>query len=237
MKTKEQEKFVRKNYFVLKGFQLRFSIIIFIATLVVSLISVWTTHMTAWNEVNLQTKGMQVYDRIHEIYERENDAQRKSEIINSVFTLEFDRIFRKISSMLILNLLVIALILFVLSIFVSHKIAGPIVRMKSVAQAIIRGDLSINIKKLRAGDELTELADAIHGAVLKMRTAVEKMGAMADTINDLAAQVNEHTEKDKTTSFNQKKTAKDLQVAANKLVTEINKLRVPLYQTKDKPAK
>ena len=49
----------------------------------------------------------------------------------------------------------------ILSIFVSHRIAGPVYRFERSAKVIAEGDLSLRIR-LRKGDELQELADAFN---------------------------------------------------------------------------
>ena len=78
---------------------------------------------------------------------------------------------------------------FVLSILVTHTIAGPVYRMERIAREIGRGNLRGHTR-LRPRDELKELADAFNmmseglaGKVRAMRnelTALEKAGSQAD---------------------------------------------------------
>ncbi|MBI2942604.1 MAG: HAMP domain-containing protein [Candidatus Wallbacteria bacterium] len=64
---------------------------------------------------------------------------------------------------------------FLLSILVTHTIAGPVYRMEKVAKEIGTGNLAI-VTTLRPRDELKELADAFN---LMTRGLAEKIGAIS----------------------------------------------------------
>jgi len=81
-------------------------------------------------------------------------------------------------------------LVFILSILITHTIAGPVYRLERVAEEIGRGNLSI-VTRLRPKDELKELADAFNamtdGLVDRLRgirKAVEAAEASDD--GDLA---------------------------------------------------
>lgn len=207
---------------MLKGFQLRYGMIIFITAFVVSIISVWTTYITTWKEVNNHIKSSQFSESIHEVYAQSPEKAKSSEIINSIFTVEFSDIFDKVSTALVLRLLIGSLFLFVLSIFVSHKIAGPVTRMENIANSIGNGDLSIDLHSLRAGDELTDLARAINGAIAKLRMLMEKYREMAVKLTDLASKITGYTEGGELASSESSKLIKELEVVSSQLVTEMN---------------
>ncbi len=74
-------------------------------------------------------------------------------------------------------------IVFILSILITHTIAGPIYRLEQTAKAIADGDLSIQTR-LRPRDEFKELADAfndmctgISARIRGIRQAVEHVDA------------------------------------------------------------
>jgi len=73
---------------------------------------------------------------------------------------------------------------FVLSILVTHTIAGPVYRMERIAREIGQGNLR-GQTRLRPRDELKELADAFNimteGLAGKIRTLREEVEALADT--------------------------------------------------------
>jgi len=216
------DKGIRKNYFILKGFQLRYGIVIFITAFIVSIISVWTTYITTWREVSNNLKNARFAERIYDVYDRQQDETTRTETVNSIFTVEFSEIFDKVSSSLMLRLLIGSLVLFVLSIFVSHKIAGPVFRMENVAHSIIEGNLSVELNSLRAGDELAQLAKAINGAIIKLRLLMEKYREMAMKLTELASKIAVYTEGGEIASGESTKLIKELEVVSNQLVKEMN---------------
>ncbi|MFH2137703.1 MAG: methyl-accepting chemotaxis protein [Candidatus Omnitrophota bacterium] len=217
----KKKNFVRKNYFILKGFQLRFSVLIFIATVVVSLIAVWTTYVVTWNEISLHVQTKQFSQKLKAHYSQEQGLGENIELVNAIFAVEFSGVFDKVAKALILRLLASSLILFVLSIFVSHKIAGPIYRMENVAKAIRDGDLTSDLSSLRAGDEFTELARLMNGALEKLRTAITKQKQMAERISVQAKKLSKATKKEEIEDL-----SKNVELIANTLVAEMETFKV-----------
>ena len=220
--SERQNKFQRKNYFINKNLQLKFSAIIFITTFVIGIISIWTTYITTWHEISAQIQSENFYTQLKNVYDQKSDNAQKAAMTNSIIIVEFSKIFDNVSSALILRLLIGSLILFVLSIFVSHKIAGPIFRMENAAQQIKDGDLSVDLSKLRAGDELKDLARAINGAIGKLRMLMERYRDMAGKLNDLAAKIAVYKEGGQSASEESAHLIKELEVVSTQLVTEMN---------------
>ncbi len=86
---------------------------------------------------------------------------------------------------------VFLLIIASLSIFVSHKIAGPVYRFERLARVITKGDLTQSVR-LRSGDELRELQDAFNSMtdslrrmVSKDREVIAKLVAAGNKLNDV----------------------------------------------------
>ena len=69
-------------------------------------------------------------------------------------------------------------VVFLLSILVTHTIAGPVYRMEKVAKEIGTGNLAI-VTTLRPKDELKELADAFN---VMTRGLAEKIGAVSQEL-------------------------------------------------------
>lgn len=61
-----------------------------------------------------------------------------------------------------------------MSIFITHKIAGPVFRMKKVAREIAGGDLNARIK-LRNGDDLQDMAEDINYLAAQIESFVSAM--------------------------------------------------------------
>jgi methyl-accepting chemotaxis protein len=82
---------------------------------------------------------------------------------------------------LVITNLVVLLALIVASVFVtlyiSHKIAGPLYRLNKSLQAIGEGDLTMNIR-LRQKDQLMEFASTINTMVENLRERIEEIETM-----------------------------------------------------------
>lgn len=65
-------------------------------------------------------------------------------------------------------------LVFILSILITHTIAGPVYRLERTAQEIARGNLSITTR-LRPKDELKELADAFNEMTLGLARRIRAL--------------------------------------------------------------
>ena len=218
--TDQAKKFKRKNYFILKGFQLRFSVIIFITAMVLSLVSVWTTYVVTWDEIAKHVQSSQFSSKLRAHYSQGQGFGENIELINSIFTVEFSGVFDRVANSLMLRLLASSFILFVLSIFASHKIAGPIFRMEGAANALREGDLTVDLGNLRVGDEFSGLATSLNAAILKTRTIVIRCDQLANkqstsTIR-LVKKLESNSDRTEIETI-----ARELEVTANKLSAEL----------------
>lgn len=83
--------------------------------------------------------------------------------------------------------LILFLLLSVHSVFVSHRIAGPLLRFRKVLSAVASGDLSVGFK-LRRKDYLAKEAALIEEMITALR---EKMSRVKERSSDLDALVEE----------------------------------------------
>jgi methyl-accepting chemotaxis protein len=226
--------FTRRNYFINKGFQLRFGFLIFVTTFVISVIAVWTTYITTWHEISSQIQGESFHEQINAVYEKNPGGERNAAMINAVVVVEFAEIFDRVSSALVLRLLVGAFVLFVLSIFISHKIAGPLFRIENAAHSLLAGDLSVDLGKLRAGDELAELSRAINAAIAKIRTLMIRYRDMAGKLTDLAAKIATYKEGGQSASEESAQLICELEVLSHQLVTEMNYFKIKKSEIEEK---
>ena len=88
--------------------------------------------------------------------------------------------------------LAIALIIW-LSLFISHKIAGPLVRLNNGLQGLSEGKWPKVPMKFRKGDECHHLADQFNGMVEKVKLQVEcernRMDAMLAEVESISARL------------------------------------------------
>ncbi|MBU1086857.1 MAG: methyl-accepting chemotaxis protein [Candidatus Omnitrophica bacterium] len=229
----QEGRFVRRNYFVRKGFQLRFSLLVFITTLVIAVIAVWTTYTTTWEEISSQVKNQQFYNKINNVYTNVPDNNNAA-MINSIIIVEFADIFDRVSGVLLLRIMIGAFVLFILSIFASHKIAGPLSRMENAARSLELGDLSVGIGNLRPGDELDDLAKALEGAIVKLRGLMVRYREMANRLTELANEITLYQAGGKSASEESSKLIKELEVVSNQLVTEMSYFNTKKLEIEDK---
>lgn len=69
-------------------------------------------------------------------------------------------------------------LMLLISVFVSHRFAGPIYRFEKSAQIIASGDLTHRVS-LRTGDELMELQEEFNGMISSLQGLVGKDRALA----------------------------------------------------------
>ena len=131
---------VRKQYLIKKGFQLRFMIIIIAAMLLIALVTSWSIYSAVMQTLINQFHG-------------ENLALIKHAITYRLF---------------IRSLLLIFAIA-VLSIFISHRMAGPVYKFENTLKALVRGEKVREIG-LRKRDEFYDLATAINSLIKSMKS-------------------------------------------------------------------
>ncbi|MBI4343359.1 MAG: HAMP domain-containing protein [Candidatus Omnitrophica bacterium] len=68
-----------------------------------------------------------------------------------------------------LQLLLIAPVVVWLGVRLTHKVAGPLVRIQAAIQQMTQGDYQVNIK-LRKGDSLVELAESLNTLASTLRS-------------------------------------------------------------------
>ncbi|MFH1094093.1 MAG: HAMP domain-containing protein [Candidatus Omnitrophota bacterium] len=232
--SSDQGKCLRRNYLIRKGFQIRFSFLIFITTFVIGVIAVWTTYITTWNEITTQVQSKQFYEKIRSAYNL-NDEIQNAAMINSLVVVEFSEIFERVSVVLVMRLLVGSFLLFVLSIFASHKIAGPLYRMENAANSIQKGDLTVDLSKLRAGDEMGDLAAALNGAIITLRTTMDRCRDAAAQLASLSSEAQASKKQGKMGTEEFGKIILKMQTIANKIVTETGRFKTVKSKQEKQP--
>lgn len=134
----------RRTYLIKTGLQLRYMGIIISTMLLVAFGVGWVIYHTSWSKI-VDTPDLSL--------------DQLSDIFDTVNTLLFRWIF------------VFIFVIAILSIFVSHKIAGPVYRLEETTRIIASGDLTYQIN-LRHGDELGDLQDAFNKMSESLRTMV-----------------------------------------------------------------
>lgn len=160
-------KFHRTQYFVAKGFQLKYIGIILSLMFLTAIICSYVVYYTSM--VLLGEKLANVYPQ-----------GRLMEIVQAV------------NMRILLAVLLMAPVVAIIGVYLSHKIAGPINRMEKFLDMMASGDLKARIV-LRKGDELAKLAvamnrlqDSLGKTITGQKLALDKAARELDGLKNLS---------------------------------------------------
>ncbi len=155
------QKYRRKIFIVDRKFQFKY-IFVLLSLLLISVFTVsFTTFYMIWNQV------------IDEFFFVPEAAKKMSHIfLSSTWTVAAASV-------------VLGVLSAVAGVFLSHRIAGPIYRVKKVAEQLKTGDFSTVIK-FRKDDDLQELADAINEMINGIRNMISEDRKIIEKLDNMA---------------------------------------------------
>ncbi|MBM3253725.1 MAG: methyl-accepting chemotaxis protein [Candidatus Omnitrophica bacterium] len=182
----------RKKYLIKRGLQLKYATLLIITLTAVSLFACVVLYLGIWEFVAKEFSELIVSQKIstaQRILSYESARYGKSYPSGDSIMEEAKRlsehekeaikeILKKVNLRLIPRILFIVLVIGVASIFLTHKIAGPLYRFEKNVKAISDGDLSVRFN-IRRGDDLKELAD-------KLTIMTERFGELIVRFKDLS---------------------------------------------------
>ena len=130
-----RQKVVRKQYIVKKGFQLRFMIIIIIAMVLIAIVT-----------------GLSIYSAVMQT------------LVNQFHGENLAMIQHAITYKLFIRSLLLIFAIAIISVFISHRVAGPIYKFERIIKDLASGK-KVEEFKLRKRDEFYELALAINNLI------------------------------------------------------------------------
>ena len=133
------QKVVRKKFMVERGFQIRFMAVIIVAMVLIALVT-----------------GMSMYTAVMQT------------LVNQFHGESLAVIKYAITSKIFVRSLLLIFAIAVISVFISHRIAGPIYKFERILQALAAGEKVQEIK-LRKHDEFYRLAQAINSLIRKIQ--------------------------------------------------------------------
>ena len=145
---------LRKQYLIDRKFQLTWAGRIFLIMFIVSLLVGWTIYYAVWDATTNQLKVLVAQGVLSQA-----EVLSVSETIKSSVALA-----------LLLRSLGLLFIISVLTIFLTHRIAGPIFKIKKTIRLISGGQESERIF-LRKGDEYRDLAQELNALIDHLQTA------------------------------------------------------------------
>lgn len=143
------KKIRRRIYLIQKGFQLKYTGVILLFMFIVAWLVGYTIYYTGW---------LLMGEKLANVYPQGRLVA----------------IMRTINLTLLLRLVLITPFVVLLSVLMSHKIAGPLFRINRFLRSVASGDLSARLT-LRRGDELHDLAETINEMTSDLKNRVKKM--------------------------------------------------------------
>lgn len=114
----------------------------------------------------------------------------------------------------------------VISVFVSHKIAGPLFRIKKSLIQVSQGDLSVVIK-LRKWDDLKDLADQINILIEELRTFVTTLRNDYNLLSDYIQELEQKIEQKGLTEESGRAIIRKVQESRQNIETALKKFNIP----------
>lgn len=151
----------RKNYFVQKGVQSKFTLTILLLVFLIAVISF----------CNLYVIGNYVLENTSSV----EHAQSMSEFIHEAMQVVWPR--------LLLIILVNLIIVVIIGVFYSHQFAGPSYKLEKSIKQIAQGDLSFKIF-LRKNDSMHNVADSLNQMTENFRSVIRKANELTHQIKD-----------------------------------------------------
>ena len=146
----------RKQVFVLKKFQVRYIAAILLFMFIIAFIAGYTVYMTTYLEFGEKLAAVYPQGLLLDIVQRVN-------------------------TVLFVRLLIISPIVVLIGLVLSHRIAGPIVRIKKFLGRLNEGHFE-NELKLRDKDEMGDVADSLNLLVSRMREERYRRNELLDSL-------------------------------------------------------
>ncbi|MBQ3643327.1 MAG: HAMP domain-containing protein [Candidatus Riflebacteria bacterium] len=182
-------KYKRHTYLIKTGLQLRYMGILIACMLTVAMGVGWIIYHTSWKQI-VNTPDLSL-DKLYLIFE-------------------------SVNSQLVWWILAFIVIIAIISIFVSHKIAGPVYRLEESTKLIASGDLTHKVH-LRQGDELGDLQDAFN----TMSESLSKMVYKDREIIERLAKTGENLQKKVDDKNLNKESLEEIAYELNSIIEEL----------------
>jgi methyl-accepting chemotaxis protein len=114
----------------------------------------------------------------------------------------------------------------VISIFISHKVAGPLFRIKKALSQVTDGDLSVVIK-LRKWDDLKDLADHINKLIEELRTFVNTLKNDYDLLSDYIQELEQKIETKALNEESGREIINKVQASRKNIETALKRFNIP----------
>jgi len=162
------ETYKRRNYFIDKEFQTKFILKFCFIIALGGLLTIGILYLLAMQSTTVSVVNSRVVVRT---------------------TADF--ILPLLIQTVVVVMVIVSLATVLVTLFVSHKIAGPLYRFKKVIETLAEGDFSSDFR-LRKPDQLQGVADAFNGMIAKVRSEINALkvnfNSLKDKLNSISEQ-------------------------------------------------
>lgn len=152
-----------RNYLLVPSFQLKYTAMVVGVTVIVASV----LGLLAYDYSKGQTQMLTI-----------NKIEAKGNAIDEGFIRDLERYSeeadRKVALRIVGGVFLLAIALGFTGILVTHRLVGPVYRLKICARQVRDGHLSLAVNGLRKGDELQDLFEAFREMVASLRTAQQR---------------------------------------------------------------
>lgn len=177
----EKGRFERKHFFIDRKLQGRYMLAFFVPLLIMLVFMIFTLYVASQSVINTAAKIVKddiqnvITLQLHDTTEPSADEYKKllQDINTYLRTFNHNTKYRQtvLSTLLWvfgIGIMVVIIQLVLLTIFFSHKIAGPVYRFEVVCHNIINGNYTDTVQ-LRKGDEMQNLARLLNEVIQQTR--------------------------------------------------------------------
>jgi methyl-accepting chemotaxis protein len=186
----------RVHYLINKKFQLKYTtamvamiVAVMLATGVGIYVGMWSSIIENFSQFkvseNLETaKRIAGYEeaRYNKGDFRLEKIFREAQLLSGKEKETLHNALKSVNKSLVPKIIILIAIIFLAGIFISHRIAGPMYRFEKSAEAISKGDLSVNFN-IRRSDEMHKTAMTLEEMVESLRKDIEQVKRLADEGN------------------------------------------------------
>ena len=182
----------RTHYLINKKFQLKYTIAMVAMVMAVMLVTGIGLYVGMWSSIienfsqfkvseNLETaKRIAGYEeaRYNKGDFRLEKIFREAQLLSVTEKDTLHNALKSVNRSLVPKVIILIAIIFLAGIFVSHRIAGPMYRFEKSAEAISKGDLSVNFN-IRKSDEMHQTAVTLEEMVESFRKDIKDIKDLA----------------------------------------------------------
>lgn len=172
-----------RNYLLVPSFQLKYTAMVVGVTVIVASV----LGLLAYQYSTGQTEMLTI-----------NKIEAKGSAIDESFIRDLERYSeeadRRVAIRIVSGVILLAIALGITGILVTHRLVGPVYRLKICAKQVRDGHYSLAFGTLRKGDELQDLFEAFREMVASIRTAQQRDVSELDVAIDQARQAGMPTE-------------------------------------------